>query len=267
MQSIKVFGIALFWAVPILVIAPACVGQPALGTDRIAHCPKGCPSGAPETNTRVIREIYTLSANRHTKLADWVAYRITAETIGTSKDLNRSWRADPLLLDDETLEPEDYRGASKALAVDRGHQAPLAAFAGTLFWRDTNYLSNITPQKKALNQGPWRILEERVRTLAFERREVYVLTRPVFDSSAGETASLPGADEPHSIPSGYWKIIYQYSGASAAFFFPQETPRNANYCAFQSDVNTLEGLTGLDFSGLKIAGGQPSGSLMEAIGC
>lgn len=54
--------------------------------------------------------------------------------------------ADPALAPDETLDEDDYDGASAALHVDRGHQAPLAAFSGTPFWGDTNVLSNITPQ-------------------------------------------------------------------------------------------------------------------------
>lgn len=81
---------------------------------------------------------------------------MTPSTIGTSAGHNRTWRKDPQLDEDDTLEPTDYTGASNALSTDRWHQAPLAAFSGTVFWRITNYLSNITPQKKNLNQGPWR---------------------------------------------------------------------------------------------------------------
>ncbi len=54
------------------------------------HCLNGCPVGAPATNDLVVREIYTLSSNDLTKLADWVAYRVTRESIGQSRD--RDWR-------------------------------------------------------------------------------------------------------------------------------------------------------------------------------
>ena len=66
--------------------------------------------------------------------------------------------------------PDDYTGANAALGTDRGHQAPLASFAGTDHWRDTNVLSNITPQASALSQGPWARLETRVRDLRGRRR-------------------------------------------------------------------------------------------------
>ncbi len=41
---------------------------------------------------------------------------------------------------------------------------------------------------------------------------------------------LPGADEPHKIPSGYWNIIIKPSKnladiKTAAFIFNQDTPR------------------------------------------
>ena len=158
----------------------------------IVHCLAGCPTGTPETNDLVVREIYALSNNEVTKFADWVAYRVTSETIGTSDSLLRNWQNDELLDEDDTLEDDDYNGASRALGTDRGHQAPQASFAGTHFWRVTNILSNITPQKAALNQGPWRRLEEAVRDAAYAAGEVYIVTGPVFDSD-DTSIQLPGA--------------------------------------------------------------------------
>src|SRR3990167_3884724 len=133
------------------------------------HCLHGCPTGAPASNDLIVREIYTLSSNDSTHLADWVAYRITPETIGPTN--TRTWRADPWLDDSETLEPEDYTRAPAELGIDRGHQAPLATFTGTSSWRDTNYLSNITPQSSDLNQGPWLALENAERELVRSRSE------------------------------------------------------------------------------------------------
>ena len=130
----------------------AALAIPAIGQEvHYGMCLHGCPAEVPASNDLVIRDIYILSSNDATKFADWVAYRVTKGTIGPSK--SRNWKADPELSDDETLEPNDYRGAHAALNTDRGHQAPLASFSGTPSWESTNYLSNITPQKSALNQG------------------------------------------------------------------------------------------------------------------
>jgi endonuclease G, mitochondrial len=129
-----------------------------------ALCLHGCPLGSPPSNDLVIRNNYILSNNDLTKLADWVSYKVTRDTIGPTQ--RRSWKADPWLAENETLEPNDYTGANAALDTERGHQAPLASFTGTDTWRETNYLSNITPQQGDLNGGAWRVLEGAVRSLA-----------------------------------------------------------------------------------------------------
>ena len=154
-----------FWVGVGITMAVSILTKPAAAQEIHATlCLHGCPSGSPATNDIVIRDIYILSSNDTIKFADWVAYRITKSTIG--KTAKRCWKPDPWLADNETLEPKDYQGAFDALKTDRGHQAPLASFTSTPNWEVTNYLSNITPQKSALNQGVWVKLEKAVRTLA-----------------------------------------------------------------------------------------------------
>ncbi len=214
-------------------------------------CLHGCPAGAPASNALVIRDIYILSSNDATKFADWVAYRITNSTIGPTKYMHRDWKADPWLSADETLEPSDYETANAVLKTDRGHQAQLAGLAGTTSWETTNYLSNITPQKSALNEGVWEKLEGAVRDLSTvpDTEVVYVMTGPLYER---HMPPLPKADESHRVPSGYWKIVATESSGNikiAAFVFDQETVRSAEYCAdtFVTEVRTIESKTGLDF--------------------
>ncbi len=212
-----------------------------------SQCLQGCPRGAPATNDLIIREIYILSSNDDTKFADWVAYKVMAATIGPSKA--RTWKADPLLDDAETLEPEDYKAAHATLHTDRGHQAPLASFTGTPHWKDTNYLSNITPQKSALNQGPWNRLEGKVRDLAKKPTvdAVYVMTGPLYERNM---PNLPEADEAHMVPSAYWKIISIEEAGTikvATFYFDQNTARAADFCDHLKTVDEIEQKSGLDF--------------------
>jgi endonuclease G, mitochondrial len=206
------------------------------------HCLHGCPAGDPVANRLITRSIYTLSNNGGTKLADWVAYVVSRDTIAKSK--SRVWKADPLLPPEETLEPEDYQDAPRTLGIDRGHQAPLASLSGTPAWAATNLLSNITPQSSALNQGAWVRLETAERDLAktdgIDR--VFVLTGPLYER---EMPPLPKADEPHRVPSGYWKLIAVETAAGAeavAFLFDQDTPRGADRCAagFRVAIADLE---------------------------
>lgn len=200
------------------------------------HCLHGCPIGAPGIDDVIVREIYTLASNDLTKMADWVAYRVTPDSIGPSGE--RKWSADPWLAPDETLEPADYADASRELDVDRGHQAPLAGQSGTPFAGDTNILSNITPQGSALNQGAWQRLEARENDLARSQNiAVYVLTGPLFERV---TPPLPRADERHRVPSGYWKVITTQDGRSAAFIMDTAAMKTLDHCDARVALDELE---------------------------
>ena len=209
------------------------------------HCLHGCPMGAAATNDLIVREIYTLSSNDRTKFADWVAYQVRPDAVGGDSP-GRGWRKDPWLAADETLEPDDYTGAPAALDIERGHQAPLAAFTGTAFARDTNVLSNITPQQDDLNSRSWKILEERERQYAVRKNApLYVLTGTLYER---QMRGMPQADEPHRVPSGYWKVLAVQTGAVtqvSAFIFEQETPAAANYCDMRKPLADIERRSGL----------------------
>ena len=128
------------------------------------------------------------------------------------------------------------------MAVDRGHQAPLAGLGASADWQALNYLSNITPQASDLNQGAWARLEDKERALA-ERRDVaavWSVTGPLFER---HIATLPAAPEVE-LPSGYWKIIFIGSspdkGEYAAFLLDQATPKSASFCDYQVTVEEIE---------------------------
>lgn len=227
-------------------VAMLAIATPAVAADHAElhtfHCLDGCPAGAPGLDDIVVREIYTLASNDLTKLADWVAYRVTPDSIGKSGE--RKWRADPWLDPSETLEPEDYEGANAALKVDRGHQTPLASQSGTPFAADTNYLSNITPQGSALNQGPWQRLEAAENQLVTrDRLALYVLTGPLFERVV---PPLPGADERHRVPSGYWKVLRTLDGRMSAFIMDTSAAREFDYCATRVTLDEVELRTRLE---------------------
>lgn len=216
------------------------------------HWIYGLPQGTPLTNNLIIRDIYALSNNDKTKFADWVAYRLTPYEVLGTLDLERKWRAEPWLSKEVTLEPsrpDDYKGANaKPFEYDRGHQAPLAAFKGSRYASQANYFTNITPQKKELNQGPWRILEDRVRRIVKRGNTLWIMTGPIYKR---DMPPLPNADESHVVPSGYWKIITGvWSGnelRTVGFVMDQNTPRNSPLRRHLKTVRHIERLTGLNF--------------------
>jgi len=219
------------------------------------HCPYGCPT-SPTNNDLIFTHLYALSNNPVTKFADWVAYEVDVLNFGPSP--GRTWKSDPLLDKSETLEKEDYKTANKMLTVDKGHQAPLGSFAGSRYWAELNFLSNITPQKSALNQGPWKRLEGAVRNAVSFRKSLYVITGPLYENAR---TGLPKADETHTIPSGYFKVIYDTNGA-VGFIMNQDTPRDAEYCSKQASLGAIQSKIGFTLPDLL-----KSTSLIGRLGC
>lgn len=231
-----------------------------------------CPTGAPSNNTLVERQIYTLSNNRTTKFADWTAYKITPNTIdGPSR--SRNWKADPAISSSYTLEPSDYTDAHAVIGTDRGHQVPLASFSNTATWADTNYLSNITPQKSELNQGPWVRLENAVRSYVRTNKEVYVVTGPLYEYFF---ANLPEANESHTVPSGYFKVVATISSSgfvdASGFIMEQTSGRSDNYCFKEVTIDEIEVRSGLNImpslpSFREIPVETQTGGLTSQLGC
>lgn len=123
------------------------------------------------------------------------------------------------------------------LKADRGHQAPLASFAGSRYWSELNHLSNITPQHKDLNQGSWLDLEAAVRNAVSYNRSLYVITGTLYTD---DMPPLPNAEEPHTIPSGYFKIGYDIKGNAQAFAMEQTTPRQGDYCDKSTSIESIQ---------------------------
>ena len=64
-----------------------------------------------------------------------------------------------------------------------------------------------------------------------------VLDRPL---AVAAPSSLPGADEMHRVPSGYWKVISTPDGRVSSFIFDQRTPRSARYCDMRVPLEQVE---------------------------
>jgi endonuclease G len=237
-------------------------------------CYRGCPTGAPADNTVVERQIYVLSNNPHTKFADWVAYRITMASFGPTRA--RNWKADPDLDPNDTLERADYATSFDRIGVDHGHQAPLASVAGSSHWPEANYLSNITPQQADLNEGAWERLEQAERDIVADglASVIYAFTGPLYERSM---PPLPKANEPHRVPSGYWKIIAVPKAGGfdvMGFILDQDTARGEDFCEHEATPGSIETRAHLTFfqgaaasTRQSIRSGQAIGQVPSLLGC
>lgn len=106
-------------------------------------------------------------------------------------------------------------------------------------------MSNICPQKHALNAGPWKELEQRIATNYPARfGEVWVLAGPIF----GEK---PTRLKRHvAVPEAFYMIVVDENEGrvrAEAFIFPQDAPAEAKLENYLTSIDEIERRTGLDF--------------------
>jgi endonuclease G len=171
----------------------------------------------------------------------WAAYRVNDTDLRDSPP-----RPDEFLPDPRTvarIDPEVYNNSG----YDRGHLAPNYAIAtryGRQAQEETFLMSNIIPQKHALNAGLWRSLEQKIAT-SYPGRfgEVWVLAGPVFGARPEKLRNRV------AIPELCYMIIVDESDGrvrAVAFLFPQETA-GSRLDPYLTTIDEIERRTGLDF--------------------
>jgi len=171
----------------------------------------------------------------------WVAYRAADGDFGDAPP-----RPDAFAVDARTsarIEPGVYTGSG----YDRGHLAPNFAIAlrhGRRGQVETFLMSNIAPQRHALNAGPWEALERRIAT-SYPARfgEVWVIAGPVLGP---RPERLRGRV---AVPEAFFMVIIDESEGrvrAQAFLFPQDAPESASPAAYLATIDEIEQRTGLD---------------------
>jgi len=175
----------------------------------------------------VVDELYVSIVDSDAKCPLLCCYAVTRESQAGSGEA-RNFKT---LLPEASLERADYAGSG----YDIGHLAPLGSFDGAAEFDDVNYLENCAPQRPDLNRGPWLKLEERERQLATEFGSVSVSCGTLFERPQ---PGLVNADEPHRVPSAFWKIV-SWSGGQEAYRFEQSCSRTDALESFSVPVDSL----------------------------
>lgn len=192
---------------------------------------------------QVIRhEGYTVSYNSEYRIANWVAYELTA-TEAKSKKTERSNKfvPDPQVKG-ATATNEDYTRTG----YDRGHLAP----AGDMKWsakamRESFYLSNICPQKPKLNRGIWKDLEEQCRLWALDSGSLLIVTGPVITDDMKRLGKNRVA-----IPNSFYKVICYHTGKGykgIGFIFENRDYKDNSLKKMAMPIDRVEEATGIDF--------------------
>ena len=187
-------------------------------------------------------EGYTVSYNSEYRIANWVAYELTA-TEAKSKKTERSNKfvSDPQVKG-ATAMIEDYTRSG----YDRGHLAP----AGDMKWsakamRESFYLSNICPQKPKLNRGIWKDLEEQCRLWALDNGSLLIVTGPVI---TGDMKRL--GKNKVAIPKSFYKVLCYYTEKGykgIGFLFENRDYKDNSLKSMVIPIDSVEKVTGIDF--------------------
>jgi endonuclease G len=207
-----------------------------------------CYAGAPRATTSFPDQItvltntgYLVGYCERRKDPVWVCYRLFKPD---------QWSAPPRPQEFRT----DYRTAARAnthdysgSGYDRGHMAPNYAIAvcyGPQAQLETFLMSNIIPQRPALNRQVWERLEQsEIRDYAPRYRQIWVIDGPVFH----RPDRLRGGED---IPDACYKIIVREDDGHPsilAFIMPQTVRGTEPPSQFLSSVHEIEQETGLDF--------------------
>jgi endonuclease G len=151
--------------------------------------------------TLVCYQGYASANSAITRTPLWSAEHLTAGRIDTARATERvsKFFAEPSLDPDARGELDDYRRSG----FDRGHLSPSGDMPGREQQQQSFSLANIAPQNGELNRGPWAELESRVRDLAQNSGEVWVVTGVLFEGAQVNTTP----DGRVMVPTAFWKAV------------------------------------------------------------
>jgi endonuclease G len=148
------------------------------------HVRFGVPADEdPSDDYLVDRGAYVASYNPKRGVANWVAWRLTAEDLGTIGRSDNFQADDRLPIDFYRVLPGDYRRSG----YDRGHLCPSSHRTQEAGANSVTFLmTNMIPQVHALNAGPWKGVETYERELVQkDGKDVYVVAGGIYGSNPG----------------------------------------------------------------------------------
>ncbi len=250
-----ILGVFRFlWRYPLffLLILVLMVGAAFLQSMRPVHAYLGVPVAVNgshiDTWFRILRNRgYMVGYSDWRGNPLWVIYRLSPVPEDAQSDKRPSrfdtdWRAINRVSHDSYT-----RGG-----YDRGHMAPNRAMNllyGQEGQQDSFLMTNITPQKPALNQKIWKYLEDvEIKNFTQLSDKIWVLTGPIFTGSRERLSSSWTVE----IPDAFYKIyIMEPKGQEApkmlGFIIPQTVKGKEPLKKFVRSIDEIEAQTGLDF--------------------
>jgi endonuclease G len=225
------------------------------GSQEISY-PQEAPNNTPDTvgvrvdflpsvnpsNILIHHTYYSLSyAERHEQ-PEWVAYELTVDHLKEPKQERFDYFSPDLKIKSRSAVHRDYTGSG----YTRGHLAPAADMAfDPVAARECFFMSNISPQTRAFNNGIWRELEENVRDWARLNKRIWVVTGPVLS----DDLKTKIGENRVSVPQLFYKVILDYTDPGKkgiAFLIPNEKS-DLPLKNFAISIDSVEQLTSINF--------------------
>jgi len=200
---------------------------------------------APSDIKVIERGPFTIGWSPSLRHPAWVAYHVPARAAFEAGER-------PGFKPDREVASAPPVAAYATTGYDRGHMAPNRAIVtrfGPEQQKKTFLMSNIAPQTPALNQGPWREVEQRIADLWTARYgEIWVIVGSLSAPPGEVRETLSGTNV--DVPLAYWQLIVAQDADGVrvqALLFPQTVGRNAFPVHYLVSVDELERMTGWDF--------------------
>jgi endonuclease G len=183
----------------------------------------------PDDDVLIDHGVFVVSYNPTRRLANWVAWRLTASDLGTvprSKDFRTDPRLPSIYL---PVLPSAFRGTPYV----RGHLCPSAERKASAHANDETFvMTNVHPQVRELNGGPWERMEQYERKLAERGKVVFLVAGGLFDDPA---PTLRGGI---AVPRASFKVLISLEpGQDAATI----TRANRSYAVIMPNVPAVGG--------------------------
>lgn len=190
-------------------------------------------------NMKVVYRGFTVYFNSRYHIPNCVIYELTGQEVEGKFPRYKNFLTDEQVAG--SANPWDYTHSG----YTRGHMAP----AADMKWdreamKESFYMTNICPQKAALNSGGWNKLEDKVRDWARRDSAIVVATGPVL--SAGMKTI---GESRVAVPEHFYKVVfapYATPRRAIAFLYPNGSSKGA-ISKYAVTVDEVERLTGIDF--------------------
>lgn len=181
-----------------------------------------------------------VSFNSDWHTPNWVAWELLASEVGGEHGRSNRFVADPGVA--ASANTDDYRNSG----FDRGHMAP----AGDMKWSreamdETFYMTNICPQVKSLNTGPWKKLEEKCRQWALRDSAIVVICGPIIADGFEKRIGATGV----AVPKKFFKVVLApyLPTPKGIGFIMENSASNPGMQQTAVSIDSVEAATGLDF--------------------